>query len=353
MKILHASHQQYKYLGARNYLLPVRINNGFVRNLHEVYWFSDRDVARASSWFHTRGTGVGACNKKFIQACKNFQPDLIALSNADILTPETLLEVRRFLPNVAIFQYFIDTLAIERNLHNVQVKKDVVDKTFVTTAGPTLARLAGKRSSVSFIPNPVDPSIDIYRCHERDDLPTDIFFAGHIGNDWQHGGDLRERANEIIQRNFPGTRCAFHSQNAQGYLYGADFMRAVGNARIGLNFSQRHRNTTPGPGGDLYLYSSDRIGIYQGNGLLLFCTRPFSLSELYGSNTLVEVDDEADFIEKLRYYLNHDNERKRIAKAGYELGHAEFNERLVSQFMVESTLNLPFSHDYVWPTTNY
>lgn len=353
MRILHASHQQYKYLGARNYLFPVRINNGFVRNQHEVYWYSDRDVARASSWFHTRSTGVGAANKKFIQACLNFQPDLIALSNADILTPDTLRTIRQRLPNVAIFQYFIDTLAIERNLKNVQTKKDVVDKTFVTTAGTTLARLAGRHSRVAFVPNPVDPSIDVYRCHERDDLPTDIFFAGHIGSDWQHRDDLRGKAHDLITRHFPDTTCAFHSQNAQGYLYGADFMRAVGNAKIGLNFSQRHRDTTPGPGGDLYLYSSDRIGIYQGNGLLLFCTREFNLSELYGNDTLVEIDGEADFIDKLRHYLDHDDDRKRVARSGYELGHAEFNERLVSQYMVESTLGLPFSHPYVWPTTSY
>lgn len=122
MRILHTSHQQYKYLGARNYLLPVRINNGFVRNGHEVYWFSDRDVARASSWLHTRATGVGACNKKFLQACRNFQPDLIAMQNADILTPETLAEARRILPNVAVLQYFIDPLSLPRNFTNVRAK---------------------------------------------------------------------------------------------------------------------------------------------------------------------------------------------------------------------------------------
>lgn len=54
MRILHVSHQQMKHLGARNYFLPVRINNGFIRNNHDVYWFSDRDVARHYSLLRTQ-----------------------------------------------------------------------------------------------------------------------------------------------------------------------------------------------------------------------------------------------------------------------------------------------------------
>lgn len=353
MKILHVSHQQYKYLGARNYLFQVRINNGFVRSFHEVYWFSDRDVARASSWFHTRSTGVGACNKKFLQACRNFKPDVIALCSADIIHPETLEQARRIAPNVAIFQYYIDTLSIEQNFAHVSNKKHVVDKTFITTAGDVLSRLSGGRTKVAFIPNPVDPSIDTQRCHERDDLANDIFFAGHIGADWTDAGDLRNRALEIITRNFPDTRCAFHSQNALGYLYGAEFIEEMTRSKIGLNFSQKHKNARPGPGGELYFYSSDRIGLYQGNGLLLFTQRDFNLSDLYGADTLVEVESETDFVEKLRYYLEHDDERKKVAQAGYQRAHQEFNERLVAQYMIESTLGLPFSHDYVWPTNSY
>lgn len=353
MRILHASHQQYKYLGARNYLYPVRINNGFVRNMHEVYWFSDRDVARASSWFHTRSTGAGAANRKFLDACRLYQPEVIAMQNADILTPETIAEARRILPNVAVFQYFIDTLSLPRNVANVRAKRDVVDMTFVTTAGDVLRHIAGGRSRVAYVPNPVDPSLDTGRCHERDDLQTDVFFAGHVGDDWQAPASLRNRAWEILRAHFPDARCAFHSQDVHGYRYGADFIRALCDARIGLNFSQQHRDARPGNGGELYLYSSDRIGLYQGNGLLVFSPADFSLAELYGGDTLVEVADEADFVDKLRHFLDHDDARKTVARAGFERAHAEFNERRVAQYMIEATLGLPFSHDYAWPTDVY
>lgn len=352
MRILHASHTHLKSLGARNYFLPVRINNGFIRNNHEVYWFSDRDVARYSSIFHSRTTGVGACNRKFLEVCRNFEPDVIALSSQDILASETLAEARRILPNVAIFQYYIDPLFDASNFRNASSKAEVVDWSFATTAGPVLSRIAGSRSRVAFIPNPVDSSIDVHKCHERIDQPHDVLFAGHISK-WLHPDDLRGRAHELIQERIPEARCAFYGHGANPSLFGAAFMRALGEAKIGLNFSQRNADAKPGSGGELYLYSSDRIGLYQGNGLLVFATKSFSLSELYGEDAIVEVEGADDFIDKLRFYLENETERQKVARTGYELGHREFNERLVSQYMIEATLGLPFSQAYRWPTENF
>lgn len=352
MRILHASHTHLKTLGARNYLLPVRINNGFIRDNHEVFWFSDRDVARYSSLFGSRKTGARACNRKFIEVCRNFEPELIALCSADIIRPETLVEARRILPNVAILQYYIDPLFIPENDSNVRSKARVVDWTFVTTAGPVLQRIAEAGSQVAFMPNPVDSSIDVHRCHDHDELPLDVFFAGHLSG-WSDPEDLRARACGLIQARLPEARCAVFGQGFGKPLYGAAFIRTLGQAKIGLNFSQRTAAAGSGPGGELYLYSSDRIALYQGNGLLVFSTRAFSLGELYGPDALVEVEGSDDFIGKLRYYLEHDAERRKVAATGYALAHREFNERLVARYLVEATLGQPFSHAYRWPTESY
>lgn len=352
MKILHVSHNQLKSLGSRNYSLPVRINNGFIRNNHEVFWFSDRDTARYSSVFGSSRSGAGACNRKFLQVCHNFVPDIIALCSADLITPETLIAARKSLPNTAIFQYFIDPLFVESNLNNVKKKSGVVDMTFVTTAGPVLANVAGKRSRAAFIPNPVDPSIDSHHCHEKTDLSFDVFFAG-LDSPWQDPSDLRVTAHDLIKKELPTVHCAFFGPGYASPVYGAEFMRLLGQSRIGLNFSQRSNTAKSGPGGELYLYSSDRIGQYLGNGLLVFSTAAFSLSELYGVNTIIEVNGPDDFVDKIRYYLNNDQELRKIAGCGYELAHREFNERLVSQYMVESVLGLSFSHPYNWPTETF
>ena len=227
-----------------------------------------------------------------------------------------------------------------------------MDWTFVTTAGPILERLAGTRSRVAFIPNPVDPSIDTHRCHERSDQPYDVFFASsaHKSLDPQ---DLRARAHELIHEALPQTRCAFFGNDHGRALFGTDFVNTIGQAKIGLNFSQRSAGARSGPGGELYLYSSDRIGLYLGNGLLVFSTSPFELGKLYGEDAIVEVSGEDDFIEKLDYFVRNDSERQKIARAGFELADREFNERLVSQYMIETALGMPHSHTYRWPLERY
>ena len=352
MKILHASHTHLKTLGARNYLLPVRINNGFIRNNHEVFWFSDRDMSRCSSMFNSRKTGVRACNRKFLQVCRNFEPDVIALCSADIIRPETLAEARSMLPNVAVFQYYIDALYIEDNVRDALAKAGVVDRTFATTAGPILRQIAGSRSRVSYFPNPVDSSIDVYRCHERSDQAYDVFFAGHV-SPWSDPDDLRGLAPGLLKENIPEACCAFYGIGLGESLYGAAYMRALGDARIGLNFSQKTKDARPGPGGELYLYSSDRISLYLGNGLLVFSTRAFSLSDLYGADAIVEVGNADEFIDRMRYYLENDEARRQVAQTGYELAHREFNERLVAQYMLEAALEMEFSHDYRWSTESF
>lgn len=352
MKILHIAPQQLRYLGARYYNLPTRINNGFIRDNHQVFWFGDREMARCSNIFNSRKMGVGPANRKLLDVCRNFSPDVIALSSADVIRPDTLAKARKILPNVAIFQYYIDPLYIESNFRNVCSKQDVVDWTFVTTAGPILSRIAGVRSRVAFIPNPVDSGIDTHRCHERSDQQSDIFFAGHVSK-WVDPNDLRGRAYDLITENIPSARAAFYGHGSNRPVYGAAFVDALGEAKIGLNFSQRITTAKSGPGGELYLYSSDRIALYQGNGLLVFSTKMFGLSGLYGADALVEVEGAEDFIEKLRYYLDNDEERRKVANACYELGHREFNERMVSRYMLEATLGQPFTHQYYWPTESY
>jgi len=351
MRILHASHTHMKSLGARNYFLPVRIHNGFIRNGHEVFWFSDRDMARYAAPFNTRKLGVRAANKKFLQVCENFQPDVIALSSQDVLAPETLAKARKLLPNVAVFQYYIDALFIERNVREAYAKAEVVDWTFCTTGGGILKRIAGSRSKVAFIPNPVDSSIDIHRCHERTDQTTDVFFAGHIG-DHLDQCDLRAIAPSLIREELPQVSCGFFGHSGHPSIFGADFMHALGDARIGLNFSHRVPGAKEGDGGELYLYSSDRIGLYLGNGLLVFTSKPFALSELYGDG-VVEVDSPDNFLDMLRFYLQNDDERQRFARVGYELAHSEFNERLVAQYMVERVLECKATHYYAWPQEVY
>jgi len=347
MRIVHVADANHKYLGQRTYGMFTKIQNGFVRNGHDVYHFSDREIARASNPLGTRKLGIGACNKKLIQVCRNFQPQIMALAHADIIKPETLMSIREMLPDMVVFQYNVDGLFIPSNVANLLSKSDCVDHTFVTTAGAYLKTVAGKESGVSFFPNAVDASIDACKNHENDNLTTDVFFAGST-NQWADADDLRLLAPSLIQKHCPQLKCEFYGNKNK--IFGADFRNALCRSKIGLNFSLRPTDVEHGENSPLYLYSSDRIGLYLGNGLLTFASKVSNLSDLYGADRIVEVEGQEDLIEKIRYYTGNDAERKKVAKKAYDFVHKECNERLVAQFMIEAASKAAFTHDYAWPT---
>jgi hypothetical protein len=350
MRIVHVANANHNYLGLRTYGMASKLQNGFVRNGHEVYFFSDREIARASNPFGTRKLGVNACNRKLIQVCHNFEPEVLALAHADIIKPETILKIREILPDLIVFQYNVDGLFIPSNVNNLLSKSDCVDHTFVTTAGSCLKIVAGTNSGVSFFPNAVDSSIDACRNHEKDDLETDVFFAGST-NQWADADDLRLIAPSLIHKNYPQLKCEFYGNKNK--IFGAEFRKALCRTRIGLSFSLRPTDVEFGENSPLYLYSSDRIGLYMGNGLLTFTSKVSNLSDLYGNEHIVEVENSDDLLEKINHYTSNDDERKLIAKNGYDFVHRECNERLVAQYMIEAASKSDFTHDYVWPTESF
>lgn len=348
MKILHvANRAEQRFWGGRYYSLQYKINNGFVRNGHNVYWFSDRDTAKTASIIPARSFGAKKCNKKFIELCRNFKPDVIALSHADIIYPETVAQIKAELQGVRIFQYNIDGLYTESNIDKILKKAGVVDHTFMTTAGSALKQVSSSCNPASFIPNPVDASIDVHRNWEKTVFDHDLFFIA-ARSKWIDPQSMRALALDKLPGDLPDAR-VFISAG----LWGDAFVSEIGRARMALNFNQFPSGQVVGPGGNLYMCTSDRISLCLGNGLLTFTDRKNSLAELYGEDTLVEVSSYDEFRDKVTYYLANDSERTRIARRGHEVAHSEFNEKLVVNYMLETVLGADFTHDYRWPTEKY
>lgn len=347
-KILHVANKAERLLGRRYYSLQYKINNGFIRNGHNVLWFSDRDTAKTSSVIPARSFGRRACNKKFVETCLNFKPEVIVFSHADLILPETVRQVKESLKDVRIFQYNIDGLYTQKNVESILSKRDLVEYTFMTTAGEALRQVSNAKSKACFMPNPVDSSIDIYRNWEKTEFDYDLFFVGGQIAPWLDPESMRALAIEHMPDDPPNTR-VFMSTST----WGDDFMSTVGRTKMALNFNKIPSGQTPGPGGNLYMCSSDRISLCMGNGLLAFSDSRCSLSDLYGTDALVEVCDYDEFKDKYAYYSSHDTERIKIAKRGYELAHAEFNERLVTQYFLETVFGETYSYPYSWPTEQY
>ena len=357
MHILFVADGNLKHRGARYHFTYRRLQNGFIRNGHNVYFLSDTDTARAGNVFRSSKLGWRHVNKVFIETCYNFAPALIVLGQADAIQPESLRKVKSFLPHLKIVQYNVDALFTRHNINMLKKNLPYIDATFVTTAGTILEHLAHSGGVVSFMPNPVDKSIDYPRCHERSQQQHDVFWSMRSS---KKDDDPRVEFPLFLE-NSGKVKIDYYGMNGKPELWGADYYQAIENAKMGLNISQTsqtyidqhsiHKNTAQE---DLYLYASDRIAHYMGSGLLILSTRGNRLEELFAEDKeIVFFSSKEELLEKVLYFKEHDGERCEIARRGWEKSHTRFNERIVAKYIVETTFGLPLSEDYAWPTQTY
>lgn len=338
MRILLAAAFNENKNGNPFYTVVRKMMNGFIRNGHAVYPFSDRDIARASNMFLNRKLGVAPANRRLVQVAQNFRPELVCYAHADVIRNATLDRIREVAPGVRIAAVNVDALFIPSNVEKLNRIAGHVDAIFNTTAGEALKQFARPNNVVAFIPNSVDRSIESLECFNASDQQFDMFCA--IGGDQPAERSRAARAIEgaLAEK---GLKPDFRGFDGRRGVFGARYFDAIGNARMGLNLNRRN---------DQYLYSSDRLAHYTGCGLLTFTDRETRLDELYGEDEMVFYDSPGDAADKAAYYTENDAERRRIAENGHRKAHDCFNERLVTRFIAETTFGEKLTAGYAWPT---
>jgi hypothetical protein len=359
MKILVVGNGNLRHRGARYYDPAVRMANGFIRGGHNVFFLSDRDLIYSLSQFTTPGIFGTKTHKQkhiskfFLDVCRNFKPEMIMLAHADLILPEALMDARRLLPGVKIAQMNVDIIFNAHNIAQIESKLDAVDATFITTAGEGLKKFSRPGKKLSFVPNITDSSIDWPKCFEHSDQAYDVFWALRATKG-SAPGDRRIEYPIYLQEN--GVKIDYHGMNGKPLLYDARYFECISNARMGINLSQIWTKGCyqKADDKDLYLYSSDRIAHYTGSGLLVFITRDHKLEELFAEDKeAVYFDSKEELLDKINYYRTHDDERKRIARGGWEKAHTQYNERLITRYIVEVTMGQKLSHPYQWPVELY
>ncbi|MDD9818234.1 MAG: glycosyltransferase [Gammaproteobacteria bacterium] len=134
-------------------------------------------------------------------------------------------------------------------------------------------------------------------------------------------------------------RLGLFGQERASFLGGAAFARALGNSRIGINYS--HDNETA-------LYSSDRLIQLAGNGCLVMTPATPQMTRLFSEDEVVYFESPAQLPELVRKYLRDESECIRRARAGWRRAHGSYNERRAARFIVEAALGQPFGEAYEW-----
>jgi spore maturation protein CgeB len=127
---------------------------------------------------------------------------------------------------------------------------------------------------------------------------------------WGYGHEALDPSSPILRR--------FH-----GPVWGPEMYRVLASARVALN---RHIDVAEGQANNMRLYEST------GMGAMLLTDSGKGLGELFDvGSEVVAYEDVDDLVEKLRHYLDQDDERVRIARAGQQRTLAEhtYAERMV------------------------
>lgn len=336
MRIVQAGHFQLRRYGKAQVSTELKLLNGLIRLNHNVQIFSERDTAAFEAPLGWRDLGKGKANKRLVETCRNFQPELLLLGHCDIIKNGTLAEIRQALPGLRIAYRNVDPLFRESNAARIRARAPFVDHLFLTTAGEAARNLGDDPAKVSYMPNPVDAAVEVFDNSQKDadGFERDLFFAGRVDPDLPRYELLRRLKDELA-----GT-LRFDTFGFEGTptVWGIDYDRALGGSKMGLNLNRQE--------GD-WLYSSARLAQLMGNGILAFVHQSTGLARFF-DGMVVFFEKPDDLLEKIRHYHTHDHERRGLASAGRAYLHREMSSERVAQFIIDRTFGDPGGDDYPW-----
>ncbi|MBD2859376.1 glycosyltransferase family 1 protein [Spongiibacter sp. KMU-158] len=335
MRVLHITYNRLRSYGANRVSWAQKLEFGLIRDEHYVQDFSDRDVASFSAPLGIRELGFKKANKRLLELSEAFEPDLVIVGHTDIVTLESLREIRRQNPGCLIIHCNCDPLFVPNNDERIARLATEVDAVFVTTGRRELKRYEGLGARLYHIPNPVDGSVENLDNSQKTDLDIDLLFCG---NETKHTKryEMLSRFREQLKDEMNFKTYGYFGEPT---VWGRDYDRVLARTRMALNLNRQDNE---------YWYSSDRMAQLAGNGVLFFTHSATRFDELLPEESAVYFDDEDSLLAGIREFHHDDDKRRHWASRAREFFHQEINSQLCSRFMIEAATETPFSHDYVW-----
>lgn len=335
-RVLHIGNGQMRRYGNTRVSWTKKLYRGLIQNGHEVYFFSDRDVAAFEAPFGWRDLGRGQANKKLIQAGTDYEPDLIIVGHADIILNETLVMLKRK-TGATVIHCNNDPLFIPSNVDKIKKRLKVCDSCFISSGREILEdTFPEDRHRVFHMPNPVDPAVECYNASllKRHELDRDLIFCGNATDHTERGKLLQSLKDSL------SLEVRFHTFGMFGMapIWGRGYDHALSLTAMGLNINRQEGH---------HWYSSARMAQLGGNGLLTFTHQENGFHTLFPENSLVYYSNVQELKEKVEYYVINDGERRAQASLTHAFFHKNMTGKLNSQYILERSLGLD-SPKYIW-----
>lgn len=340
MRILHIDNIMIRRYGNTKVATGRKLSNGLIRNNHKVLEFSDRDIAHFEAPLNIKPLGLRRANRRLVEACDNFRPEMLLLGHCDIIKNETLLEIKHLLPSLKIAYRNVDPLWDPPVLEKIRYRLPIADTIFITTGGDLLKQFLTGKNIVSYMPNPTDPCLEDQDNAKKLNFDRDLIFCG-VGNTSDDRYPFVKNLHAALDSGLRFDSFGMHGHPA---VWGKAYDDALGGSKMGLNLNRFE---------GWYLYSSARISQLMGNGVLTFLSDKNGLSRFFGKEDAAYFSDYEDLVNKIRAFHADDDMRRHVAASGQAFYREHFSGQRVSQYIVETTFGLPLSQEYLWQDEVY
>ena len=319
-----------------NLSIASKITSGLIRNNCDVINFSYRNHSKKM---------FKDFNDDIKQISSNYKPDLILLGHNNIVSRQLLSKIKD--DKIKIALWYEDHVANygpnwKSNLDLIEKNSDLIDNYFITTH-PSVIKSKIQRNKLNYLPIPVDPNIESLEIYKNNNRYKDLFFAMSHGVNF---GMLRRKSNDereiFLQKLFNlSSNVKFHilGMNKSQPKWNYDFYREMMISKMALNLSR---------GKPLKYASSNRIASYMGNGILTFINEKVQFQDFFNKNELITYKDANDLIEKIIELKDNIEKINKISKKGKDKYFKIFNNKIISNFIINKTLSVDTKIKYAW-----
>jgi len=303
-----------------------KLAKGLIRLGHDARIFSYCNAIEQVRFFKSKTLSrllyKSKVDKLIAEQVKNYRPDVVYISFARILDAKTIDVIRKAAPNAVFIGGDGDPWPkLQGNRIETAKQLDILT---ATNDGKFLQdyRDAGVKLCV-FVPNMCDPDVD-HRYKVEAKWQSDILWTGKVRHHADTSDTFRE---ELVEKLVEKKNCKVYGCLGREKVAGFDYLQAISGARIGVNINAL--NT-------IRLYHSDRITHYLACGTFVLSKRVPDTDLLFRDGIhLKYFNTKEEFFETARWYLDNEDERKKIADAGMRWTHEQFNSVKIAGYLLE------------------
>lgn len=308
---------------------------GFIRFGHDTQVFDYRSAFLQAGPVMSRKFARKWCKSRIVdrllvKQIKNYNPDIIHINFPSFLDAETVQLMRKAAPKAFFIGEDGDPWP---EFCDGRVETGAqLDLVITTYEGKWLDSYKNTGVRCIFMPNYCDPDME-YRYKVDDKWRSNILFTGQAKKHRRYPTeDIRY---QLVTRLANQEGAVLYGCLGRPNIGGINYLYAISGARIGLNTNVVH---------DVSLYHSNRLTDYLACGTFVLAKRVPDSDLLFKDGVhLRYFDTVEEFFDLANWYLEHEDERLKIANAGMQRAHKEFNCTKIAKYTMDLIENGSYS----------